>query len=90
MLFRSRNSEGDVTWEKSAIREWLNRGFIEMAFPPEEQAAVETTEVTTADNPWSKEPGGNDTKDKVYLPSIEEMLHPAYGFSSDAADGDSR
>ena len=85
-----RNSEGDVTWEKSAIREWLNRGFIEMAFPPEEQAAVETTEVTTADNPWSKEPGGNDTKDKVYLPSIEEMLHPAFGFSSDAAEGDTR
>lgn len=80
----------ETTWEKSSIRQWLNKEFMETAFTADEQAAVETAEVTTADNQWSKEPGGNDTRDKIYLLSIEEMLNPAYGFSSDPAEGDTR
>lgn len=79
-----------ITWEKSDIRKWLNQSFVETAFTKEEQAAVETTDVTTADNQWSKEPGGNDTKDKVYLPSIEEMLNEDYGFSARTEEGDTR
>ncbi len=80
----------EITWEKSDIRAWLNEEFLTMAFTAEEQAAVKMTDVTTADNQWSGEPGGNDTKDKIYLPSIEEVLNTAYGFSSDAAEGDTR
>lgn len=83
-------SDVEITWEKSDIRYWLNQEFMETAFTADEQAAVETTDVTTADNRWSGEAGGNATKDKVYLPSIEEMLNPDYGFSSDVEEGDTR
>lgn len=85
-----RDSNVQVTWEKSDVRKWLNGKFMETAFTAEEQAAVETTDVTTADNQWSNEPGGNDTKDKIYLPSIEEMLNPFYGFSNDAEESVTR
>ncbi len=34
------------------------------------------------DNPDYGTEGGNDTKDKVFLLSIEEVLNPDYGFSS--------
>lgn len=80
----------EVTWETSDIRQWLNSDFMETAFTADEQSAIEVTEVTTADNQWSGEPGGNDTEDKLYLPSIEEMLDAYYGFSIDAAEGDTR
>ncbi len=80
----------EITWEKSDVRQWLNGEFMEMSFTPDEQEAMKTTNVTTPDNQWSKEPGGNDTKDKIYLPSIEEMLDPVYGFSSDVAEGSTR
>lgn len=79
-----------TTWEQSDIRAWLGETFMETAFTPEEQAMVETTEVTTPANEWSNEPGGNDTEDKIYLPSIEEVRNPAYGFSSDVTEGDTR
>lgn len=85
-----KGAEAEITWEKSQIRTWLNETFMETAFSADEQAAVETTDVTTADNRWSQQPGGNDTKDKIYLASIEEMLNPVYGFSSDPAEGDTR
>ncbi len=80
----------EITWEKSDIRKWLNKQFIETAFTAEEREAVKMTDVTTPDNQWSDEPGGNDTKDKIYLPSVEEMLFPAFGFSSDTTEGDTR
>lgn len=80
----------EITWEKSDIRSWLNQDFMQTAFTEEEQSAVKTTDVTTADNPWSNEPGGNDTEDKIYLPSIEEMRNPDYGFSSDAEEENTR
>lgn len=80
----------EITWEKSDIRTWLNEAFWGMAFTAEEQEAVKTTDVATADNQWSGESGGNDTKDKIYLPSLEEMLNTAYGFSNDVAEGNTR
>ncbi|MCH5266007.1 MAG: fibronectin type III domain-containing protein [Lachnospiraceae bacterium] len=79
-------SDVEITWEKSNIRTWLNQDFLTTAFTPQEEEKIYDTNVKTADNPWSNEPGGNDTIDKVYLPSIEEMLEPDYGFSSDAEE----
>lgn len=80
----------EITWEKSNVREWLNNTFLTTAFNEAEINAIKETTVTTADNKWSGEAGGNDTDDKVYLPSIEEMLETAYGFSSDEKEGDTR
>ena len=64
--------------------------LIDIAFSDEEKELIKDTTVTTADNRWSGEPGGNDTIDKIYLPSIEEMLEPAYGFSSDEEEEETR
>lgn len=80
----------EITWEKSDIRQWLNSKFIDIAFSDEEKELIKDTTVTTADNRWSGEPGGNDTIDKIYLPSTEEMLEPAYGFSSDEDEEETR
>lgn len=75
--------EVEITWEKSDIRQWLNSEFIDKAFTESEKGMIKETTVKTADNELSGEPGGNDAEDKIYLPSIEEMLTPSYGFSSD-------
>lgn len=80
----------EITWEKSDIRNWLNSEFINKAFTEDEKQIIKDTKVSTADNKWSGESGGNDTIDKIYLPSIEEMLEPAYGFSSDEKEVDTR
>lgn len=85
-------SEGsvEITWEKSDARAWLNDTFMKTAFTETEIGAIKETTVTTANNKWSGEAGGNDTKDKIYLASIEEMLETSYGFSSDEKEQDTR
>lgn len=92
---------GSATWEFSTMRKWLNgyksseeggydyssKGFIARAFTSEEQEAILTTTVVNADNPKYGTEGGNDTQDKIFLLSYDEVTNPAYGFSStDDAD----
>lgn len=85
-----RDGSVEITWEKSDVRVWLNDTFMKTAFTEAETDAIKETTVTTAYNQWSGEAGGNDTQDKIYLPSIEEMLETAYGFSSDENEGSTR
>ncbi len=85
-----RDSSVEITWEKSDARAWLNDTFMKTAFTEAESNAIKETTVTTPDNQWSGEAGGNDTNDKIYLPSIEEMLETSYGFSSDEKEEDTR
>lgn len=85
-----RDGSVEITWEKSDARVWLNDIFMNRAFTEAEIGAIKETTVTTPDNKWSGEDGGNNTVDKIYLPSIEEMLETSYGFSSDANEGDTR
>lgn len=80
----------EITWETSDLRMWLNDSFIKSAFTESEINIIKETVVKTADNRWSGETGGNDTYDRIYLPSIEEMLEPSYGFSSDEREWDTR
>ncbi len=92
-----------TTWETSTIRSWLNGydascntngvdyssdNFIDKAFTSAEKEAINQTAVVNNDNPdWGTD-GGNDTKDKVFLLSIEEVTNPDYGFLSDASECD--
>ncbi len=85
-----RDGSVEITWEKSDARVWLNDTFMKTAFTETEINAIKETTVTTADNKWSGEDGGNDTKDKIYLPSIEEMLETSYGFGSDEKEEGAR
>lgn len=64
----------DVTWETCTLRNWLNGEFYDTAFSSEEQKRIATTKVKNEDNPEYGTEGGKDTKDKVFLLSIEEVL----------------
>ena len=69
------NKTGDVTWETSYIRKWLNSDFYNNAFNNYEQDLIEEIIVQTKDeiheNYMTK--GGNVTKDKVFLLSTDEI-----------------
>lgn len=80
----------EITWEKSDIRKWLAGDFMTAAFTGREQEKILTSQISTPDNKWSGESGGNDTTDKIYLLSIEEAMDPSYGFGSDEKEGDTR
>jgi len=62
----------DVTWEISAIRKYLNGEFLENNFSEEQIEKIIETEIPNHDNIWYGTKGGNDTKDKIFLLSLEE------------------
>ncbi len=89
--YNETETETEVPWETCTIRSWLNgygaeenqegkdysdNNFLNNAFSAAEQTAIRTTSVVNNDNQW------NDTTDKVYLLSTDEVTNPSYGFSS--------
>ena len=71
---RSYNSiSTDVTWETCTLRTYLNDEFYRN-FSAQEQSMILEIQNVNADNPWYGTSGGNDTKDKVFLLSIEEVV----------------
>ena len=86
-----------VTWETCTMRSWLNgyggeinkdgkdysdNNFLNHAFSADEQTAIKTADVVNNDNPEHGTEGGNDTADKVYLLSVDEVKKTEYGFTS--------
>lgn len=71
-----------VTWETCSLREWLNGEFYEAAFSSEEKAMIADTMLVNSDNPYYYIDGGNNTVDKVFLISYDEVsLYSAgYGY----------
>ena len=63
----------DVTWETCTLRSWLNSEFYRTAFSEKERGSIAETLVRSEDNPEYGTEGGNDTRDKVFLLSIEEV-----------------
>lgn len=66
-------SRTSVTWEDCTLRSWLNGPFLSTAFTEDEQALIDDTRVTNADNGEYGTLGGNPTVDKVFLLSIDEV-----------------
>ncbi|MBR2952867.1 MAG: hypothetical protein IKC45_00620 [Clostridia bacterium] len=66
------SSVEQVTWETSDIRGWLNNDFYKTAFDNTERAKIKTTTLENRDNADYNTDGGNDTKDKIFLLSIDE------------------
>ena len=66
------SSVEQATWETSDIRSWLNNDFYKTAFDNTERAKIKTTTLENRDNADYNTDGGNDTKDKVFLLSIDE------------------
>lgn len=62
----------DVTWETCSLRKWLNEEYINEAFDGIEQQLIEETTIQNADNSECETEGGHDTKDKIFLLSLEE------------------
>ncbi|MCH5252999.1 MAG: fibronectin type III domain-containing protein [Lachnospiraceae bacterium] len=89
--FHSDYSE-TVTWENSGIRTWLNQDFMNTAFTPEEQEAIIATEVENKKYPGAEEDviNGDNTTDKLYLPSVDEITSRAYGFTDSFDNTDTR
>ena len=72
----------DVTWETCTLRKWLNQDFLSTAFSPQESERIEETTVVNADNSSFGTEGGNDTVDKLFLLSLDE-IEQYYGIGSD-------
>jgi len=72
-----------VTWETCTLRQYLNGEFYE-SFTQEEKARIEERENDNPKNQWYGTEGGNNTKDKVFLLSIEEVVK-YFGDSGDLA-----
>ena len=64
----------DITWEDCTLRKWLNDSFYSTAFTKAEKSLINTVKIKNSDNADYEIPGGNDTKDKVFLLSIDEGL----------------
>ena len=76
-------ADENVTWSTSSVREWLNNAFLHENFYEEECTRIVDTTVKTPENP--DYPGvnpGEDTIDKLFLMSVDEVhtyydqLHP--------------
>ncbi|MBR6365238.1 MAG: hypothetical protein IKS10_03935 [Lachnospiraceae bacterium] len=67
------NQNVDVTWETCSLRKWLNNEFYMATFTTEERSRILETTVTADKNPEHDTPAGNDTVDRVFLLSIEEV-----------------
>ncbi len=76
-----------VTWENCTLRKWLNEEFYKTAFNKTEKAMIRKTKVRNT-NTYSEYGSGNDTKDKVFLLSTEEVLKKSYGFDTDSSAQD--
>ena len=63
---------GDVTWEDSSIRVWLNGEFLESAFGGDPNGFICTTECKTKDG-RSGTDGGENTTDRIFLLAVDEV-----------------
>lgn len=61
-----------VTWENCTLRKWLNNDFYNKVFSNDEKAMIQTTNVVNKDNLKYDTKAGNNTKDEVFLLSIDE------------------
>ncbi|WP_313127970.1 DUF6273 domain-containing protein [Anaerocolumna sp.] len=70
----------DFTWETCSLRNWLNTSFLDIAFTNLERRAILDNNIATPDSNYWGTKGGNDTIDKVFLPTMQDVMNPAYGF----------
>jgi len=62
-----------VTWEECTLRAWLNKSFYETAFSESEQGMILLSYLENPDNPDYGTEGGNDTEDKIFCLSLDEV-----------------
>lgn len=62
-----------ITWEKTSLREWLNKEFYYSAFDENERKSIINEPITNKNNPKWNTDGGNPTQDYVYILSFDEI-----------------
>ena len=63
----------NTNWEKSALRQWLNRDFYSRAFSPQEQEQILFSTIPAENSPLFEGEGGSVVADKIFLLSIPEV-----------------
>lgn len=63
----------ETTWENCSLRRYLNGEFYNSLGEDAKGQVVETT-LQNPSNPWFGTDGGNDTTDKVFVLSLEEVM----------------
>ncbi|MBO5287565.1 MAG: hypothetical protein J6B34_05520, partial [Clostridia bacterium] len=66
-------SSENTSWEKCSLRKWLNNDFYNTAFSSSEKSRILTTSLKNVPNPRHGTSSGNDTNDKIFLLSIDEV-----------------
>lgn len=64
---------GAQSWINSPVRNWLNNDFFNCAFSAVEMRLIKTTTVMNDDNIYAGEFCGDDTEDKLFLLSKDEV-----------------
>ncbi|MBO4556675.1 MAG: hypothetical protein J5706_07935, partial [Elusimicrobiales bacterium] len=65
-------TDTDVTWETSTIRKWLNNDFYNKAFRNADKNLIVQSYLENKNNSDYRTKGGNNTRDKMFLLSIDE------------------
>lgn len=68
------------SWKNSKIRKNLNKSIYKSVFNDSEKNIIKTTEVINKNNPFYGTSGGGDTKDKLFLLSLNDVVNISYGF----------
>ena len=79
-----------ITWAFCTLRTWLNNDFYNTAFTTSEKAKILTTHLANGDNPWYGTSGGIETYDKIFIPSVADVLDEAYGFVNSTSSSSTR
>lgn len=79
------NYAGDVTWADCSLRKYLNGEFYS-TFTAADQSRITPVWNKNRDNPWYGSRGGEDTRDDIFLLSIEEAVCQYFGDSSKNLD----
>ena len=82
------SSQCEITWADCTLRTWLNSYFYNLAFSLKEKQAIQMTHLINGNNSSYKTPGGIDTYDRVWIPSLSDVTNLASGFSKSGRDFD--
>lgn len=75
-----------ILWENCTLRSWLNNDFYNSAFTAEEQKSIPSVTLSNKGNSELGVPDGNDTTDKVFCLSREEVNTYFDGLTSSPVD----
>lgn len=79
------NKVENITWKDCELRQYLNESFYYNFDESDRDRVIETMN-SNPDNLWYKSIGGEDTSDKIFLLSMDEIVRTYFGDSSRLLD----